>query len=82
MDHGDEGYEVSGVVNVPLGDTVALRVVGFSARDAGFIDNVLVESGGRIITRFFKTAAQIFTRPRDFSKTHVRPGWAQRSTII
>jgi iron complex outermembrane receptor protein len=46
VDHGDEGYEVSGVVNVPLGDAVALRVVGFSARDAGFIDNVLGTSLG------------------------------------
>ena len=46
VDHGDEGYELSGVVNVPLGDTVALRVVGFSARDAGFIDNVLGTSLG------------------------------------
>ena len=46
VDHGDEGYEVSGVVNVPLGDTVALRVVGFTARDAGFIDNVLGTSLG------------------------------------
>jgi cholesterol oxidase len=47
-----------------------------------FLAGPLVESGGRVITRFFKTAVQIFTRPRDFSKTHVRPGWAQRSTII
>ena len=46
LDEGDEGYEVSGVVNIPLGDTVALRVVGFSARDAGFIDNVLGTSLG------------------------------------
>ena len=46
LDKGDEGYEVSGVVNVPLGDSVALRVVGFSARDAGFIDNVLGTSLG------------------------------------
>ena len=46
MDHGDEGYEVSGVVNVPLGENVAIRVVGFSARDAGFIDNVLATSLG------------------------------------
>ncbi|HTP07748.1 MAG TPA: GMC family oxidoreductase [Anaerolineae bacterium] len=47
-----------------------------------FLAGPLVESGGRVITRFFKTAAQIFTRPRDFSKTHFLPGWAQRSTII
>ena len=41
VDDGDEGYEVSGVLNMPLGEKVAIRVVGFSARDAGFIDNVL-----------------------------------------
>ena len=34
LDEGDEGYEVSGVVNIPLGETAAIRVVGFSARDA------------------------------------------------
>ena len=33
-------------MNIPLGETVALRVVGFSARDAGFIDNVLGTSLG------------------------------------
>lgn len=46
VDHGDQGYELSGVVNMPLGENVAIRVVGFSARDAGFIDNVLGESLG------------------------------------
>ena len=34
------------MLNLPLGDDVAIRVVGFSARDAGFIDNVLGESLG------------------------------------
>jgi len=43
---GDEGYELSGVLNVPLGETTAIRIVGFSARDAGFIDNVLGTSLG------------------------------------
>ena len=33
-------------LNLPLGEDVAIRVVGFSARDAGFIDNVLGESLG------------------------------------
>jgi outer membrane receptor protein involved in Fe transport len=46
LDDGDEGYEVSGVVNIPLGQTAAIRIVGFSARDAGFIDNVLGTSLG------------------------------------
>jgi len=35
-------YDVSGVLNLPLiQDKLAIRLVGFSARDGGFIDNVL-----------------------------------------
>jgi iron complex outermembrane receptor protein len=46
IDNGDEGYEVSGVLNLPVGENTAIRLVGFSARDAGFIDNVLADSFG------------------------------------
>ncbi len=35
-------YDISGMVNIPLvEDKFALRLVGFNARDGGFIDNVL-----------------------------------------
>jgi len=44
--HGDQGYELSGVLNLPVGENTAIRLVGFSARDAGFIDNVLGQSLG------------------------------------
>ena len=37
---GDIGYLFEGMVNIPLGDRAALRVVGFHKEDAGFIDNV------------------------------------------
>ncbi len=46
VEDGDEGYELSGVANVPLSENVAIRIVGFSARDAGYIDNVLGTSLG------------------------------------
>ena len=37
-----ESYDVTGVLNLPVvEDKFALRLVGFSARDGGFIDNVL-----------------------------------------
>ena len=37
-----ESYEVNGVLNLPIvEDKFALRLVGFSARDGGFVDNVL-----------------------------------------
>ena len=38
---GDMSYDVSGMVNIPLSESWALRLVGFSAKDGGFIDNVL-----------------------------------------
>ena len=43
---GSEGYDVSAMVNLPLGERVSLRLVGFSAEDAGFIDNVVALSPG------------------------------------
>ncbi|WP_417451112.1 TonB-dependent receptor [Kordiimonas sp.] len=37
---GGEGYSLEGFVNVPLNDSVALRVVGWQVENAGYIDNV------------------------------------------
>lgn len=47
----DVSHDVSGVVNMPLiEDKLAVRLVGFTARDAGFIDNVLATSPGGTFT--------------------------------
>ena len=40
VENGGVGGRIEGVVNAPLAETVALRVVGFYRRDAGYIDNV------------------------------------------
>jgi outer membrane receptor protein involved in Fe transport len=48
---GGTGYDVSAMLNVPLvADRLALRLVGFTAEDAGFIDNVLSDSLGGTFT--------------------------------
>jgi len=46
VDDGEEGFDLSGVVNMPIGENVAIRVVGFTAHEAGFIDNVFGQSLG------------------------------------
>ncbi len=47
IEDGGVGYDVSGAVNLPLvEDKFAVRLVGFLAEEAGFIDNVLGETTG------------------------------------
>jgi outer membrane receptor protein involved in Fe transport len=46
VEDGEVGYDVSGVLNLPLSDNVAVRLVGFTAHEAGFIDNVFGTSLG------------------------------------
>jgi iron complex outermembrane receptor protein len=40
VDNGDPGYSVTGMLNVPLGDTFAVRGTGFYRFDSGFIDSI------------------------------------------
>ena len=41
MSEGDSSFDISGMVNIPLADdTFAVRLVGFTATEGGFIDNV------------------------------------------
>jgi outer membrane receptor protein involved in Fe transport len=46
MSEGDNSFDFSGMVNIPLAeDQFAIRLVGFSATEGGFIDNVLGTTG-------------------------------------
>lgn len=40
VDHGGQGYVAEGMVNVPVNDKVAIRLVAWDEHDAGYIDNV------------------------------------------
>jgi iron complex outermembrane receptor protein len=40
VDHGGQGYIAEGMVNVPVNDKVAIRLVAWDEHDAGYIDNV------------------------------------------
>jgi outer membrane receptor protein involved in Fe transport len=51
----DDGYDISAMANIPLGDSFALRLVGFTAEDGGFIDNV---NGDSVPYGVFNNAGQ------------------------
>lgn len=73
------------ITSIFQGDAVtAIEPVRYSAGSSlmRFLAGPLVESGGTIPDRFFRTFKKIFTRPVDFLRTHVLPGWAQRTTIL
>jgi iron complex outermembrane recepter protein len=38
--NGDPGYLAEGFVNIPLGESAAIRLVGWARHDGGYIDNV------------------------------------------
>jgi outer membrane receptor protein involved in Fe transport len=40
VDHGGDGYVGEGFVNIPFSSSIALRVVGWDKKEAGYIDNV------------------------------------------
>jgi outer membrane receptor protein involved in Fe transport len=39
-DHGSDGFNVEAVINIPLGDKFAARIVGYQDHRGGYIDNV------------------------------------------
>lgn len=73
------------ITSIFHGDAVtAIEPVRYSAGSSlmRFLAGPLVESGGSIPRRFYRTMKKIFTRPVDFLFTHILPGWAQRTTIL
>src|SRR5918993_3453384 len=70
---GELGYSLKGVVNLPLGPTAALRVVGYGTHFGGFIDSIgpyekdNVNDGTRVGTRvslLFQPTAELKITPR------------------
>lgn len=52
VENGGMGHDLDATVNIPVSDSVAIRLSGFSAEDAGFIDNVL---GTTVFDDYFGT---------------------------
>lgn len=47
-----------------------------------FLSAPLIETETAGVSGFLKVLAQLFVHPLDFFRTHILPGWAQRSTIL
>ncbi len=65
-------------------EVTAIEPVRYNAGSSliRFLAGPLVETGGSFWPRFGRTALKILLRPWDFIRTHVLPGWAQRTTIL
>ena len=70
---GDFGYGIKGALNVPLGSTAAIRVVGYGTHYGGFIDSVgpydkkNVNDGSRVggrVTLMFEPVPEFKITPR------------------
>ena len=48
VDESDLGYHVKGAINVPVGDTLAVRAVGYGTHYAGFIDAIGPAAGKNV----------------------------------
>jgi outer membrane receptor protein involved in Fe transport len=65
--HGDPGYDLSGVLNAPVTNGSALRLVAYRAREGGYVDNIA--TGEHDINDVEVTGGRAtFT-------AEVRPGW-------
>ena len=65
--HGDPGYDLSGVLNVPVTDGSALRLVAYHAREGGYVDNIA--TGDRDINDVEVTGG------RGTFTVEAQPGW-------
>ena len=73
VEESDIGYHLKGAVNVPIGDTLAVRAVGYGTHYAGFVDALgpasgkNVNDGGRVggrIALLFEPTPDIKITPR------------------
>ncbi len=77
-----EGVAITSIFNAD--DVTTIEPVRYPAGSGlmRFLTGPLVDQDLSIPQRLLKTLVQIFTRPIDFAKTHILPGWAQRTTIL
>lgn len=75
---GDGGHDLKGMVNLPLvNDRLALRIVGYSIREGGFIDNIVRKETDVNFTRSSGARAMLTYTPNDRLSV-TASAWQQR----
>ncbi len=77
-----EGIAITSMVQVDQVTTVEPVRYPAGSSLMRFLSGPIIEGEGGIAKRFFKTIGMILTHLNDFTKTHIRPGWAEHSTIL
>jgi outer membrane receptor protein involved in Fe transport len=83
---GEESYDISGHVNIPLTDNLAVRAVGFYAVEGGYVDNVF----GTTLDGQFDNAAVVEDNWNDYkvyggrvaARWQVSPAWVSTLSLI
>lgn len=73
------------ITSIFMADEVtAIEPVRYNAGSSliRFLAGPLVDSGGNMLSRFWRALSKSIFRPWDYIRTHVLPGWAQRTTIL
>jgi cholesterol oxidase len=77
-----EGIAITSIVQVdPVTSVEPVRYPAGSSL-MRLMSGPLIDSNGKTASRLFKSLGQVLSHPSDFMRTHIKPGWAQRSTIL
>jgi iron complex outermembrane recepter protein len=64
---GSINHKINGMVNIPLGDTAALRIVGSETSDSGWIKRLVIQDGAvGVDTGAYGSTTNPLTRPANF----------------
>lgn len=83
---GEESYDLNGHVNIPVTDTLAIRVVGYYSADGGYVDNVF----GTTLDGQFDNAAVVEEDWNDYTvyggrvaaRWEISPNWVSTLSLI
>jgi cholesterol oxidase len=77
-----QGIAITSIFNPD--DVTAIEPVRYPAGSSlmRFLAAPLIEASSSLVARFLKTAGTILRHPLDLARTHLLPGWAQRTTIL